>query len=70
MSSRPEWTDDRTREQKLRRRARQRGLELAKAYGQPYYFLWIAELRAPRARVFYDLDAVAAALADDDPPAG
>ena len=50
--------------------ARRRGLELAKAYGQPYYFVWNAELKVPRARVFYDLDAVEAALADDDPPAG
>jgi hypothetical protein len=70
MPSRPAWDEDRTREQLLRRRARVRGLVLAKAYGQPCWFLFDKDHRAGTARVFYSLDEASAVLAADDAGAG
>lgn len=64
------WTDEQALAQALRRRARNRGLEFAKAYGQTCYFLFDRENRRPAARVFYSLAEAAAALTDDPPPAG
>ena len=70
MLRRATWDEDRTREQLLRRRAKARGLVLAKAYGQPCWFLFDKEHRAPRATVFYSLDQASAVLAADDTGAG
>jgi hypothetical protein len=70
MPSRPAWDEDRTREQTLRRRAKVRGLVLAKAYGQPCWFLFDKEHHAPSARVFYTLDQASAVLTADDTGAG
>lgn len=67
MPPRPAWDEDRTREQLLRRRARDRGLELTKHYGRSVWFLYDGEHRAPRASVFYSLDALSAVLSVDDP---
>ena len=70
MPSRPAWDEDRTREQLLRRRARTRGLILAKAYGQPCWFLFDKDHQAGTAKVFYSLDEASAVLAADDTGAG
>ena len=70
MSPRPKWDEERTLEQLLRRRARDRGLEFTKQYGGSVWFLYDRENRAPRARVFYSLNQAAAVLSDDVPGAG
>jgi hypothetical protein len=70
MPSRAAWDEDRTREQTLRRRARVRGLVLAKAYGQPCWFLFDRDRQARTAKVLYTLDEVSAVLAADDTEAG
>lgn len=67
MPPRPAWDEDRTREQTLRRRARVRGLELAKAYGQPTWFLYDRQNHAATAKVFYTLDEASAVLSVDEP---
>lgn len=64
------WTDERAIVQMCRRRARRRGLEFLKAYGQTCYFLVDLANRADTARVFYSLAEVAAALTDEAGPAG
>ena len=66
MPSRPAWDEDRTREQLLRRRARDRGLVLTKGYALPCWFLFDKEHQARTARVFYTLDEASAVLAADD----
>lgn len=70
MPSRPAWDEDRTREQTLRRRAKVRGLVLAKAYGQPCWFLFDKDHQARTAKVLYTLDEVSAVLAAEDTGAG
>ena len=66
MASRPAWDEEQTRQATLRRRARVRGLVLAKAYGQTCWFLFDPDHKARTARVFYTLDEVSAVLAADD----
>lgn len=70
MLKRPVWDEEQTRQALLRRRARARGLVLAKAYGQTCYFLYDRDHRARSARVFYTLDEVSAVLTADDTGAG
>lgn len=64
------WTDEQALAQALRRRARHRGLEFAKAYGQTCYFLFDRANRGRTATVYYSLAEAAAALTEPDPPAG
>jgi hypothetical protein len=70
MLKRAAWDEDRTREQTLRRRAKVRGLVLAKAYGQPCWFLFDKDHRAGTAKVLYSLDEASAVLAAEDTGAG
>lgn len=59
--------DLRIREQRLKRWALRRGLDLAKAYGGRAWFLYDWLNRADTARVFYDLDGVEEALNASSP---
>ena len=70
MPSRARWDEDRTREQLLRRRARERGMIFTKVHRQDCWFLFDKEHRARKATVFYSLDEASAVLTADDTEAG